>query len=140
MAGVEKIDIPEGKIYVELDKYGDQILDSAYIVWNPGYENKINSNFNQMQVFLDNKIVMYLQEYVSKKYGVQEQSIRLATKCGSGEVWIGVPYAHYQAYGKIRERDPKDNKRGRMPFERMKAEKYETIKNQLIAYSRRING
>lgn len=137
MAGVEKVTFPQGKIYVKQGN-GKDIINSAYIVWDPSYQNKINSNFNQMQVFLDNKVVMYLQEYVSKKTGTQEKSIRLATKAGSGEVWIGVPYAHYQAYSP-RIGEPK-GKRGKRPFERMKADKYETIKNQLIAYSRRING
>ncbi len=134
---VQKVSFPQGKIYIKQEN-GKDIIDSAYIVWNKGYENKINSNFNQMQIFLDNKIVNYLQEYVSKKTGVQEKSIRLATKAGSGEVWIGVPYAHYQAYSpKIGE--PK-GKRGKRPFERMKADNYERIKRELIAYSRRNNG
>lgn len=138
MAGVEKVSFPQGKIYVKQNSNGKDIINSAYIVWNKGYENKINSNFNQTQVFLDNKVVRYLQEYVSKKTGTQEKSIRLATKAGSGEVWIGVPYAAYQAYSpKIGE--PK-GKRGKRPFERMKADKYEALKNQLIAYIRRNNG
>lgn len=137
MAGVEKVSFPQGKTYVKQGN-GKDMINNAYIVWNLGYQNKINSNFNQMQVFLDNKVVMYLQEYVSKKTGAQEKSIRLATKAGSGEVWIGVPYAHYQAYSPRIKKQV--GKRGKQPFERMKADKYETIKNQLIAYSRRING
>ena len=138
MAGVEKVSFPQGKIYVKQDGNGKDIINSAYIEWNKSYESKLNGNINLMQVFLDNKVIMYLQEYVSKKTGTQEKSIRLATKAGSGEVWIGVPYAHYQAYS---PRIKKQNgKRGKQPFERMKADKYETIKNQLIAYSRRING
>lgn len=137
MDSVQKVSFPQGKIYIKQEN-GKDIIDSAYIVWNKGYENKINSNFNQMQIFLDNKIVRYLQEYVSKKTGVQEKSIRLATKAGSGEVWIGVPYAHYQAYSP-RIGEPK-GKRGKRPFERMKADNYERIKRELIAYSRRNNG
>ena len=138
MAGVEKVNFPQGKIYVKQGGNGKDIINSAYIVWNKDYENKLNNNINQMQVFLDNKVVMYLQEYVSKKTGTQEKSIRLATKAGSGEVWIGVPYAHYQAYSPRIKKQV--GKRGKQPFERMKADKYETIKRELIAYSRRING
>lgn len=138
MAGVEKVSFPQSKIYIKQSSNKKDIIDSAYIEWNKVYENKINNNFNQTQIFLDNKIVIYLQDYVSKKTGTQEKSVRLATKAGSGEVWIGVPYAHYQAYSpKIGE--PK-GKRGKRPFERMKADNYEKIRRELIAYSRRHNG
>ena len=60
MAGVEKVTFPQGKIYIK-QKDGKDIIDSAYIVWNKGYESKLNSNINLMQVFLDNKVVIYLQ-------------------------------------------------------------------------------
>ena len=129
---VLKVEFPQGKIYVS-DKNG-----KAYIEYNKSYVNKFNNNLNKEQVFLDNKVIMFLQEYVSYKTGTQEKSIRLTSDPGSGLVHINVPYAEYQAYSKrIKKRV---GKRGTRPFERMKADKKDTILKQLEEYSRRLNG
>ena len=129
---VLKVEFPQGKIYVS-DKNG-----KAYIEYNKSYVNKFNNNLNKEQVFLDNKVIMLLQEYVSYKSGTQEKSIRLTSDTGSGLVHINVPYAEYQAYSKrIKKRV---GKRGTYPFERMKADKKDTILKQVEAYSRRLNG
>ena len=130
---VLKVEFPQGKIYVSQNGKG-----KAYIEYNKSYVNKFNNNLNKEQVFLDNKVIMYLQEYVSYKTGTQEKSIRLTSDAGSGLVHINVPYAEYQAYSKrIKKRV---GKRGTRPFERMKADKKDTILKQLEAYSRRLNG
>lgn len=130
---VLKVEFPQGKIYVSQNGNG-----KAYIEYNKSYVNKFNNNLNKEQVFLDNKVIMYLQEYVSYKTGTQEKSIRLTSDAGSGLVHINVPYAEYQAYSKrIKKRV---GKRGTRPFERMKADKKDTILKQVEAYSRRLNG
>ena len=129
---VLKVEFPQGKIYVLQNGKG-----KAYIEYNKSYVNKFNNNLNKEQVFLDNKVIMFLQEYVSYKYGVQAKSIRLTSDPGSGLVHINVPYAEYQAYSKrIKKRV---GKRGTYPFERMKADKKDTILKQVEAYSRRLN-
>lgn len=129
---VLKVEFPQGKIYVSQGGNG-----KAYIEYNKSYVNKFNSNLNKEQVFLDNKVIMYLQEYVSYKSGTQAKSIRLTSDPGSGKVHINVPYAEYQAYSKkIKKRV---GKRGTYPFERMKADKKDTILKQVEAYSRRLN-
>lgn len=129
---VLKVEFPQGKIYVSQNGNG-----KAYIEYNKNYVNKFNNNLNKEQVFLDNKVIMFLQEYVSYKYGVQAKSIRLTSDPGSGKVNINVPYAEYQAYSKkIKKRV---GKRGTYPFERMKADKKDTILKQVEAYSRRLN-
>lgn len=130
---VLKVEFPQGKIYVSQGGKG-----KAYIVYNKSYVNKFNNNLNKEQVFLDNKVIMFLQDYVSYKHGVQAKSIRLTSDPGSGLVHINVPYAEYQAYSKkIKKRV---GKRGTYPFERMKADKKDTILKQVEAYSRRLNG
>lgn len=130
---VLKVEFPQGKIYVSQNGNG-----KAYIEYNKSYVNKFNNNLNKEQVFLDNKVIMFLQEYVSYKTGTQEKSIRLTSDPGSGLVHINVPYAEYQAYSKrIKKRV---GKRGTKPFERMKADKKDTILKQVEAYSRRLNG
>lgn len=129
---VLKVEFPQGKIYVSQNGNG-----KAYIEYNKSYVNKFNNNLNKEQVFLDNKVIMFLQEYVSYKYGTQAKSIRLTSNPGSGLVHINVPYAEYQAYSKrIKKRV---GKRGTYPFERMKADKKDTILKQVEAYSRRLN-
>lgn len=130
---VLKVEFPQGRIYVTDGGNG-----TAYIEYNKSYVNKFNNDLNKTQVFLDNKVIMYLQEYVSYKHGVQAKSIRLTSDAGSGLVHINVPYAEYQAYSKrIKKRV---GKRGTYPFERMKADKKDTILKQVEAYSRRLNG
>ena len=130
---VLKVEFPQGKIYVT-----DGGKGKAYIEYNKSYVNKFNNDLNKTQVFLDNKVIMYLQEYVSYKTGTQAKSIRLTSDVGSGLVHINVPYAEYQAYSKkIKKRV---GKRGTYPFERMKADKKDTILKQVEAYSRRLNG
>ena len=129
---VLKVEFPQGRIYVTDGGNG-----TAYIEYNKSYVNKFNNNLNKEQVFLDNKVIMFLQEYVSYKSGTQAKSIRLTSDPGSGLVHINVPYAEYQAYSKkIKKRV---GKRGTYPFERMKADKKDTILKQVEAYSRRLN-
>ena len=129
---VLKVEFPQGRIYVSQGGNG-----KAYIEYNKNYVNKFNNDLNKTQVFLDNKVIMHLQEYVSYKHGVQAKSIRLTSDAGSGLVHINVPYAEYQAYSKrIKKRV---GKRGTYPFERMKADKKDTILKQVKAYSRRLN-
>ena len=112
----------------------------------------------RMQIFLDNRVVKYLQKYVSHKSGVQEKSIPIATKLGSGRVIINVPYARFQAGGKVMigiqshspfarrgekkiltDRDLKyhgGGLRGAHPFERMKADKKESILRETANYGK----
>lgn len=129
---VLRVEFPQGKIYVSDGGNG-----KAYIEYNKSYVNKFNNNLNRVQVFLDNKVIMNLQEYVSYKTGTQMKSIILTSDPGSGLVHINVPYAKYQAYSKkIKKRV---GKRGTYPFERMKADKKDSILKQVEAYSRRLN-
>lgn len=87
----------------------------------------------KVQQFVDMTVRNNLMAYVSKRTGAQEESIKIATKLGSGRVIINVPYATYQAYSKrIKKRV---GKRGTQPFERMKADKKESILRQTIKYA-----
>ena len=105
--------------------------------YNASFTRKFNENLNKSQAFLDNKVGTYLQDYVSYKTGTQAKSIPMAGTYGKGYVIINVPYAEYQAYSKkIKKRV---GKRGTYPFERMKADKKDTILKQVEAYSRRLN-
>lgn len=115
----------------------------------------------RVQAFLDKTVAENLQKYVSRKSGVQEKSIPTASKYGSGKVLINVPYARFQAEGKImigvkshspwaRRGEKKvvtnrdltyhsERLRGKHPFERMKADKKQRILNETASYARRIS-
>lgn len=91
----------------------------------------------KVQQFVDKTVRDNLMAYVSFRTGEQEQSIKLATVLGSGRVIINVPYAEIQAYSKrIKKRV---GKRGTQPFERMKAEKKESILRQAVKYAQTLD-
>lgn len=115
----------------------------------------------KVQAFLDKTTAEYLMKYVSKKGGVQEKSIPNASKYGSGRIIINVRYARFQAEGKVmvgvnsrrawaRKNEKKvvinkslkyhsDSLRGAHPFERMKADKKDSILNQTANFARRLS-
>lgn len=115
----------------------------------------------KVQAFLDKTTAEYLMKYVSKKGGVQEKSIPTASKYGSGRIIINVRYARFQAEGKVmvgvnsrrawaRKNEKKvvinknlkyhsNSLRGAHPFERMKADKKESILNQTANFARRLS-
>lgn len=110
----------------------------------------------RVQQFLGKTVADNLKAYVSYKSGVQEQSTRSIN--GGEQVEIGVLYAQFQAGGKVmvgiksrsswaRKGEKKvltgkdlryhsDRKRGAHPFERMKADKRNSILNQVAKYAR----
>lgn len=115
----------------------------------------------KVQTFHDKNVAENLQKYVSLDSGTQQKSIPIASNYGSGKVIINVPYARFQAGGKVMvgvysrkawakkgERKVVINKnlkyhnsslRGAHPFERMKADKGNKILNQTANYARRIS-
>ena len=154
MAKIHSIKFPKGNIY--LNKNG-----KAYLRYNSSYVNEFNDDFNKTQMFLDETVAKELSGYVSFKSGMQSLSIPLSTDYGSGIVSISVPYARFQAYGKVmvgsqsgsawaRKGEKKvvttkdltyhsNAKRGKFPFERMVTDKKDSILRQVTAYARRLN-
>lgn len=91
----------------------------------------------KIQTLVDMKIGSNLMKYVSFKDGYQERSIPGSKTYGKGKVMINVKYARYQAYSpKIHKRN---GKRGTYPFERMKADKKDSILRSASEYSRRLD-
>ena len=127
------IEFPQGKI--KIHSYGKN-AGELYIEYNDSFINEFNNNLNKTQLFIDKTVSQNLMAYVSFRSGIQQKSIKLATVLGSAEVVIGVPYAELQAYSnKIRKRI---GKRGTHPFERMRADKKDSILRQVSAYSARL--
>lgn len=118
--------------------FKDSKSDKVQITYYNNFKTSFNRNLNLIQKYLDSRVGMNLQQYVSKKSGTQEDSIVNANTYGKGYVMINVSYAEYQAYSKrIKKRV---GKRGTRPFERMVADKKQTILNDVNEYSRRLNG
>ena len=91
----------------------------------------------KVQKYFDTMVAKNLQPYVSFKSGTQERSILTSLRAGSGEVHIDVDYAEIQAYSKrIKKRV---GKRGTQPFERMVADKRDTMLNELAIECRRVS-
>lgn len=113
----------------------------------------------RVQQFFGKTIADNLKKYVSLKSGVQSASTRSIQ--GGTKVIINVPYARFQAGGKVMigvrshspwarrgERKILTNRnlkyhsgrlRGAKPFERMKADKGQSILNQTAKYARRFS-
>jgi len=113
-------------------------LSNIELTYNTTFVNRFNNNLNLTQKFLDKSVGTNLQKYVSYKTGDQENSIPNANTYGKGYVSINVPYAEVQAYSKrIHKRV---GLRGTRPFERMCADKKDTILNDVNEYARRLDG
>lgn len=113
----------------------------------------------KVQQFLGKKVADNLKKYVSFKSGAQEASVKPINN--GKQVIINVPYARFQAEGKVMvginskrpwalkgERKVVTNKklkyhnnslRGAHPFERMKADKKDSILFQTANYARRLD-
>lgn len=110
----------------------------------------------KVQLFLGKTVADNLKKYVSFKSGTQERSVDYIN--GGKQVIINVPYAQFQAGGKVMigvhshspwakrgERKIVIDKnlkyhsgalRGAHPFERMKADKGQSILNQTAKFAR----
>ena len=115
----------------------------------------------KVQQYIDKRVVENLQPYVSFRTGAQEKSIKTGTVLGTGRIIINVPYAQFQAGGKVmigteshspwaRYGEKKvvtaknlkyhgGGKRGARPFERMKADKKNAILDEVTEYARRLS-
>lgn len=113
----------------------------------------------RVQQFLGKTTADNLKKYVSFDSGTQEGATRSIE--GGTKVIINVPYAQFQAGGKVmigvRSHSPwarrgerkvvtskdltyhSEKIRGKHPFERMKADKGQSILNQTAKYARRFN-
>lgn len=113
----------------------------------------------KVQQFLGKTVADNLKKYVSLKSGTQKDSVNPIN--GGKQVIINVPYARFQAKGKVMvgvksrsayarrgERKVVINKnlkyhssklRGAHPFERMKADKRDKILMQTANYARRLD-
>lgn len=111
----------------------------AQLIWNPEFQPKWNGRYNAAQIYVDSEVLRLSDPYVPFQSGMLKLSGQLGTVIGSGLVVYNAPYAKYQYYGYVMAgRAPKQltdilitysgaPKRGKLWFERMKADHKESI-------------
>lgn len=111
----------------------------AQLIWNPEFQPKWNGRYNAAQMYVDSEVLRLSDSYVPFQSGMLKLSGQLGTVIGSGLVVYNAPYAKYQYYGYVMAgRAPKQltdipityngaPKRGKLWFERMKADHKESI-------------
>ncbi|MFV0517248.1 MAG: minor capsid protein [Aminipila sp.] len=114
-------------------------ISTLDLVWEHDFEKEWTNRFSKAQKFIDSEVLRLSNPYIPMQQGGLQESGILGTKIGSGKVIYNSPYARYQYYGKVMVgRAPKKltdrdlvyhgaPMRGRLWFERMKADKKEQI-------------
>ena len=142
------VETPRGRI-VEVRHRNSRI--SMELQWNPNFSQRMNRNFNDVQMYVDSTVIRLMIPYTPMRNGVLYKSATLGTVIGSGEIKQVAPYARLQYYGNVmvsritgstwaRNGESKvitnnplqyDTSRhplaGKMWFERMKADKKDVI-------------
>lgn len=109
-AGIHRIDNPRGSIIVT--KSG-----TARLKWSADFGRNWSGKFNTAQAWLDNEVLRRCDRKVPMRTGMLKKSGQLGTVIGSGVVQYIAVYAKKQYY-----ENKGRGERGRLWFERMKAE------------------
>ncbi len=142
------VETPRGRI---VDVHHRDGTISMELQWNPSFSQRMNRNFNDVQMYVDSTVIRLMTPYTPMRNGVLYKSATLGTVIGSGEIKQVAPYARLQYYGNVmvsritgstwaRNGESKvitnnplqyDTSRhplaGKMWFERMKADKKDAI-------------
>lgn len=90
------------------------------LTWNSYPRGKeARERLQKAQSFVDSEVLRHCSPLVPKKTGFLDESGKLGTKIGSGEVRYSAPYASKQYYDTAESREYDPN-RGANWFERMK--------------------
>lgn len=145
------IETPRGRIIQT--KNGKAVLE-----WSSDFQPKWERRYSAAQKFVDSEVIRLCDPYTPFESGMLKLSALLGTDIGSGTVVWNAPYARYLYYGSvmvspttgspwakkgerkiITDRELKYNgapKRGKLWFERMKADH----KEEILKGARRIAG
>lgn len=118
---VFQISTPRGEMFRIKGKNGGM---TAKLEWNPGYGEKKAEDFSKAQEFVDSECLRYMNPLTPRCTGYLIKSATLGTVIGSGEIQYLSPYARRQYY----ENSGSEGGRGKLWFERMKAQKEEVIR------------
>lgn len=142
------VQTPQGRIVEVRYRNGRLAME---LQWNPNFSQRMNRNFNDVQMYVDSTVIRLMIPYTPMRNGILYKSATLGTVIGSGEIHQVAPYAKFQYYGNVmvsrltgsawaRNGESKvltnrplhyDTSRhpmaGKMWFERMKADKKDVI-------------
>lgn len=114
-----KIETPRGRVMSFRTKAGEF---KSRLVWNEGFAPKKRKDFTKAQEFVDSECLRHMNPLTPRSSGVMIKSATLGTVVGSGKIEYLAPYARRQYY-----ENRGKGKRGRLWFEKMKAQHKDTI-------------
>lgn len=116
------------------------MITCAGVAFDPNFRQKTESGFKMCQKFVDSETVRLSDNYVPMKEGMLKKSGISGTVVGSGIVEYTAPYARRQYYtnsGMGKEgMSVGKGLRGKMWFERMKADHKDEIEKKAMEYFR----
>lgn len=74
---------------------------SLEIKWDKSFGKITEQKLDKAQRFIDSECIRLMAPYTPRRNGVLEQSAKLGTVIGSGEIKQIAPYARYLYYGKV---------------------------------------
>ena len=69
--------------------------------WNPRFGAVMAERLRKAQAFIDSECMRLMVPYTPRRNGLLEESVKLGTVLGSGELRYLSPYARYLYYGEI---------------------------------------
>lgn len=87
---------PRGQIFQVKLKSGRV---TCALRWNPDFGAQRMAQFQTVQAYVDNAVLLYCTPYIPMRTGMLMRSGELGTVVGSGEVCYVAPYAHRLYYG-----------------------------------------
>jgi len=69
--------------------------------WSPTFSADMTAKLNEAQAFIDSECMRLMVPYTPRRNGMLEESVKLGTVIGSGELRYLSPYARYLYYGEI---------------------------------------
>lgn len=101
---------------------------TAKLTFNPNLQAALRKSFAETQQYVDSEVLRLSDPYVPFDTGYLKKSGTLGTVVGSGQVFYVASYARRQYYNGRTPGTAKDPLRGRLWFERMKADHIKDIR------------
>lgn len=102
---------------------------TARLMFNPNLQAALRQSFAMTQQYIDSEVLRLSDPYVPFDTGYLKKSGTLGTVVGSGKIFYIAPYGRRQYYDGRTPVTAKDPLRGRLWFERMKADHLEDIRS-----------
>lgn len=69
--------------------------------WSPDFGAVMTAKLNKAQAFIDSECIRLMGPYTPRRSEMLEESVKLGTVIGSGELRYLSPYARYPYYGEV---------------------------------------